>query len=1144
MFVFCFGIFFFLKVSGQSTSLAIAPKVVDEGSPQTLTCMYSGSETVASVSWFANDITQGNLRVNGLCTKLFWRHENLHSWSCDVSRRTFKLTILSVTRNNRSDIWQCDIALEGIQVRSKSNNVTPSVKVPITTVAMTIPQSDTITILEKTTQQFRCITSGGLPEPIVKWYNDSRTPGDISDDKEITTFIIPSYRNTSDDLVITTSTLTLTASKYDNQINIYCSAYSSSDQTPLISTRKPKLNVLYAPDGPPVIQGFSAGTTYRVIENKPGQLTCLIKGGNPLPTLTWTCFNTGTSDNTDADTVLKTARWTAVRGQNRKCTCQSSHSSGSAMVDIQVQIIYPPTTPEFSIKNTKVVGTVKVIKHSQVSITCKSTGQPNQIQYTWKHNSAITSGATLTTNNIQNGDQYTCEVENLMNPSDGSAVTGKNSSSLSFDVLYPPTTPTFRYWNTTGTTIPNNLLNVIQNDLVKVACRSNSKPDPDTYQWDTRGNNQILTVSSITADKQDHMYKCEVRNTMTETVPTTSNPTRGTSTSTLTVHVMYPPTNPTFKYRYGQGSQNLFSDSLSVREFNPTAFTVICESNSRPEPVIVWENITPSSHILTLKKLDRSKAGNYNCKTENIMKRTFINLENVVYGRNFQQFELNILYPPEVGILNNRSIPEGKPFDLYCSVKVGYPKETTFKWLKSDGTIWSNQMLTIQNVSRTNAGFYTCTADNLMKQTGEQMATKGEDSKSFYLNVWYRAKVTNFYVVGFAGKTSVTVNETTSRVPFHCDVDSNPGSFMTIKKEEQQLHSGSDRKWLEYVRHSASCLDAGIYSCLANNTHNTELSSKQLTLFVNCSPRNSPLVPLLTNVISQQNKSAVFSFTALAHPVPSKNDFQWFRKANGQWYPLWNDAAFKIDTFNLQSNLTILIVNRTLFGMYRLTVNNVIGGFKQIFRLVQEDKPEVPTYFINKQELVTVSSFTVQWKPGFDNGPEQTFIVKYRKESQQEWTVYQIPDTRETLMNFTASDLSSGSNYQVVLYASNRLGNSSETDILTISTKVIPEQCHCENDRYQTIIVGVVFGIISVVVSVYGSYVTVLIRRIKRTKGQSKSSKENETKTQTYANLAYSINNSAGEQSTERSDTAEYTTLDNRFRDDNKTYDNINDQRT
>ena len=104
--------------------------------------------------------------------------------------------------------------------------------------------------------------------------------------------------------------------------------------------------------------------------------------------------------------------------------------------------------------------------------------------------------------------------------------------------LDPPSTPSFRYWNTSGATIPNKILNVIQNDEVKVACISQSRPDPDFYQWDNRGNNQILTVSSITADQDDHKYKCLVRNEMFETVPSSSNPTRGTSSSTLTVHVM------------------------------------------------------------------------------------------------------------------------------------------------------------------------------------------------------------------------------------------------------------------------------------------------------------------------------------------------------------------------------------------------------------------------------------------------------------------------------------------------------------------------------------------------------------------------------------------------------------------------------
>jgi hypothetical protein len=104
------------------------------------------------------------------------------------------------------------------------------------------------------------------------------------------------------------------------------------------------------------------------------------------------------------------------------------------------------------------------------------------------------------------------------------------------------------------------------------------------------------------------------------------------------------------------------------------------------------------------------------------------------------------------------------------------------------------------------------------------------------------------------------------------------------------------------------------------------------------SPRKSPLVPLFTDVASQQNKLEVLSFTALAYPIPSRNDFRWFRNTNGQWLNLLNDAIFKIDTQGLQSNLTILTVNKSLFGPYLLTVKNTIGHFEQIFHIIPEGK--------------------------------------------------------------------------------------------------------------------------------------------------------------------------------------------------------------
>ena len=104
-------------------------------------------------------------------------------------------------------------------------------------------------------------------------------------------------------------------------------------------------------------------------------------------------------------------------------------------INVLLFVTDPPTTPEFYIKNTKVSGRVKVIRNNEVSITCSSSGKPDQIEYTWKHNKETTFGAVLTTSSIVNDDQYTCEVKNSMNPSNGSVVPGKNSSSISFEVL-------------------------------------------------------------------------------------------------------------------------------------------------------------------------------------------------------------------------------------------------------------------------------------------------------------------------------------------------------------------------------------------------------------------------------------------------------------------------------------------------------------------------------------------------------------------------------------------------------------------------------------------------------------------------------------------------------------------------------------
>ncbi|XP_053372487.1 uncharacterized protein LOC123561230 isoform X3 [Mercenaria mercenaria] len=614
--------------------------------------------------------------TGGSCQELYGPNATLYHHTCDVSIKTFTLTIKHVKKNNLNDEWDCSVRAPVVSIYYiRSNIVKPRVIVFISSINLTLPLTSTLSINENTLLQFRCVTSGGLPEPTVKWYNDSRTPSAPSDDIEITSAIKTSYSNTSDYLIKTTSTLTFVPSKFDNSISIYCTAYSSSDQTPLVSTRKPKLDVLY---------------------------------------------------------------------------------------------------------------------------------------------------------------------------------------------------------------------------------------------------------------------------------------------------------------------------------------------------------------------------------------------------------------PPVVDDLKNRSIIEGASLTIVCPVTVGNPPETTFIWRADDDREWRKQDLAIDNVTRNDSMYYSCEVANILKQTGQPDTSTKPDSKRFYLDVLYGATVTDFYVSDYAGETSITVNE-------------------------------------------------GL-------------------------PRPSPTPQLKENIRVAQHQEAVITFTTVAYPEPTKNDFKWFKWNNLQWISLINSVAYQTDTLGLQSNLTVKNVDKTSYGKYKLLVTNAIGNHVCIFNLLPEGKPEDPIGFKTLQEIVTETTFTVQWKPGFDNGPQQKFVLKYKKSPDIDWKSVLVSDTGEAQMIYTVTGLSKGTEYQVAIYASNKWGNSSESEILLLRTKDGPTENNCHEDGNTAIIVGVVLGLVIGALAGYASCVTILFKRKQENQGQPSSSHvvHNAGNTSTYANLAYTPNTSEMKQNSPTLEdapilgVADYTTLEEQLRDNRSTYNVIN----
>lgn len=85
-------------------------------------------------------------------------------------------------------------------------------------------------------------------------------------------------------------------------------------------------------------------------------------------------------------------------------------------------------------------------------------------------------------------------------------------------------------------------------------------------------------------------------------------------------------------------------------------------------------------------------------------------------------------------------------------------------------------------------------------------------------------------------------------------------------------------------------------------------------------------------------------------------------------------------------------------------------------------------------EYVDETSAVLQWIPGFDGGPDQTFILRYKLDLGKEWKNVSIPDDGGKTVNYTLDDLESNSVYLTELFAMNTEGKSVILN-LTFKTK-------------------------------------------------------------------------------------------------------------
>ncbi|XP_052806947.1 uncharacterized protein LOC128236124 isoform X2 [Mya arenaria] len=583
---------FLFKCADGSVTIDSSAATVPEGSSLTFTCTYTGNEHLFAIRWTNNGNNSGRkyditIQKPEPCT-LFDEpglNKTLFTYTC------LTLTILNVTRDYQNDNFTCQANLN----INSGNSVIVRVSVPISTVDLTSPTAANVTVNAGSSQKFTCRTSGGFPQPTVEWYKTSSSNCTRNGVKIMNS--IPSSPSESNGLIQVESSLLFTTSSSDNNLWICCAASNINSQWKLSGTKL--LDVRYPPPNPPVIDDFNTIPHYQMIENMTERFTCRSTGGNPLASLTWSCYNGIVSNpNISGGSVSRSVQFTARRNQDKTCTCNATHEAGLfQQATLDVNILYPPSTPEFKVDGTPVGIAISIVKDdSDQTVTCHSFGKPNPSEndFTWTKESAVVSSNSVLSwtggIRIQDGGSYKCTVTTTMTPSDTSKtpVTTEVSSDVTMDVLYSPRLHQL------------SRLNALEGENITLKCEYEPGNPTETTVLIARLNDRITWTDGthfIPSLKRTDagMYNCTVRNIMQPTGQL--NEIVGMDTGIFQVNVWYKTSVSKFGLTSHPDANNVTVDENATLNF-------FCEVDSNPNSTIVFGRSDRLLNNTTLKKND------------------------------------------------------------------------------------------------------------------------------------------------------------------------------------------------------------------------------------------------------------------------------------------------------------------------------------------------------------------------------------------------------------------------------------------------------------------------------------------------------------------------------------------------------------
>ncbi|XP_061170084.1 sialoadhesin-like [Saccostrea echinata] len=324
--------------------------------------------------------------------------------------------------------------------------------------------------------------------------------------------------------------------------------------------------------------------------------------------------------------------------------------------------------------------------------------------------------------------------------------------------------------------------------------------------------------------------------------------------------------------------------------------------------------------------------------------------------------------PADVRIYAIGLTRENHPFKLRCSADC-YHGCLSYTWFYKNEEIHNGQYLNFNNPSRENNGEYTCKVNDYF----------GTASNKHGLNLQYKPRLSRF---GIIHKYIIAPGS----VYLNFSIDSFPPSNVEV------VHRGKILKYDTNVTGSksyqievTSCLDEGDYIVNAKNDAGSADYLNRVT--VKC----SPMILTYSNVSNKGFKIGDpmnLMTTFIANPAADVSwSFTSYKSRN---------VSQKVEKnlIHNEEKVTSIIVDKLHvdnFGIYQLTLVNDIGNKTISFSI--RGPPHSPT----ELSLDCLSTAFLEWKPGFDGGMDQSFLVEYTTNISSPW----LP---QPLLSITSKD--------------------------------------------------------------------------------------------------------------------------------------------